>query len=228
MATKLTLAAADSATAAPGSAVDPKLLGPWQFIVTTGFGAVVVNISVAPDAFVRAKQPSDKWPLDRPWDLNRPNVAIILAADGKPEGYLQFYPLADGDALIVYTFTEGGGVARFTSKNGGSLVDTELVTNPKPAAFRATNKQLSQYDLKLKTKPIVNNLRQLATAGQERLLDHSIQQVGYSDLVGTQKSDYTRSIPPVDGEDYTNITITQTTTQISVTTKDYGTVTYNL
>ncbi|MGA2052671.1 MAG: hypothetical protein ABSH19_05105, partial [Opitutales bacterium] len=77
-------------------------------------------------------------------------------------------------------------------------------------------------------KAVTNNLRQLASAGQQYMLDKGVTSASYSDLVGTQTDKYIRSITPVAGENYDDTVIYQTTTQISVSSPSIGTVTYNL
>ncbi|MGA3006819.1 MAG: prepilin-type N-terminal cleavage/methylation domain-containing protein, partial [Opitutaceae bacterium] len=71
-----------------------------------------------------------------------------------------------------------------------------------------------------RTKAITNNLRQLAAAAQQYMLEQGVAQAGYSDLVGTGTNYYLRDIQTVCGEDYTTATsspITNTMTQISAT-----------
>jgi hypothetical protein len=55
-----------------------------------------------------------------------------------------------------------------------------------------------------------------------------VTQAGYTDLVGTLTDNYIRSISQVAGEDYSTILIQQGTTQVSITSPTFGTVTYNL
>jgi type IV pilus assembly protein PilA len=82
--------------------------------------------------------------------------------------------------------------------------------------------------LQSRIKAVTNNMRQLASAGQQYMLDKGVTQAGYADLVGTATDAYIRSITPVADEDYTTITMAQTTTQISISSNGEGTVTYNL
>ncbi len=77
-------------------------------------------------------------------------------------------------------------------------------------------------------KAVTNNLRQIASAGQQYMLDKGVTQAGYTDLAGTATDNYLRSVSPVAGEDYTAITLAQTTTQISISAPTFGTATYNL
>jgi len=52
-------------------------------------------------------------------------------------------------------------------------------------------------------KTILNNLRQIASAGQQYLLEEGVTSVGYSDLMPT----YFADIATVAGESYTGITV---------------------
>ena len=77
-------------------------------------------------------------------------------------------------------------------------------------------------------KAVTNNLRQVATAASQYMLDKGVTQAGYTDLVGTDTDNYIRSISPVAQEDYTQLTVVQTQTQVSITAASFGTVTYNM
>ena len=77
-------------------------------------------------------------------------------------------------------------------------------------------------------KAMTNNLRQLAAASQQYMLDKGVTQASYNDVVGTSTDSYIRSITPVAGENYQDMTINQSTTQITISTPDGRTVTYNL
>ena len=79
-----------------------------------------------------------------------------------------------------------------------------------------------------RTKTVTNNLRQLAAAGAQYMLDKGVTQAGYTDLVGTATDNYVRSVSPVAGEDYTAFLVQQGTTQVSISSPTFGTVTYNL
>jgi len=79
-----------------------------------------------------------------------------------------------------------------------------------------------------RTKAVMNNLRQLASAGEQYMLDKGVTQAGYTDLVGTATDNYIRSITQVAGEDYSTVLLQQGTTQVSITSPTFGTVTYNL
>ncbi len=79
-----------------------------------------------------------------------------------------------------------------------------------------------------RTKTVTNNLRQLAAAGQQYMLDKGVTQAAYTDLVGTATDNYVRSVSPVAGEDYTGFLVQQGTTQVAISSSTFGTVTYNL
>jgi type IV pilus assembly protein PilA len=114
------------------------------------------------------------------------------------------------------------------SKKGFTLVEIMIVVVIigllAAMAIPAFNKVREQS----RQKAVTNNLRQLASAGQQYMLDKGVTQALYADLVGTSTDNYIRSISPVSGEDYTTISIVQTTTQISISNLGFGTVTYNL
>src|SRR6185295_1591475 len=54
---------------------------------------------------------------------------------------------------------------------------------------------------------ITNNLRQLASAGQQYLLEAGKTSASYSDLVGDGPEKYIKRLRPVAGEDYTKVVI---------------------
>ncbi|MFP4261162.1 MAG: type II secretion system protein, partial [Opitutales bacterium] len=61
-------------------------------------------------------------------------------------------------------------------------------------------------------KAMTNNLRQIASAGQQYILEEGTATVGYNDLVGS----YFNDIDAVAGEDYTGLTLSETGGTISV------------
>jgi type IV pilus assembly protein PilA len=77
-------------------------------------------------------------------------------------------------------------------------------------------------------KAATNNLRQLATAASQYMLDKGATQAGYTDLVGTSTDNYLRGVSDVADENYTTILVVQTQTQVSITANGFGTVTYNM
>jgi hypothetical protein len=243
MATKLTLAAADSATAVPGSAVNQALLGRWILAgQIPGTPASIYNFSTDPAILSAAFSKFNRQPA--------PTDAVALNLDGKVIGLLRILNLADGSEVVILSrgliapmpppleLADGsklelwnpgaGATAMHFTPSDGALISLDPFAARMASWKRITDAELASIANSQKQKAVVNNLRQLASAGQQYLLDRGVKEVGYADLIGTQTDNYIRSISPADGEDYTHITITQITTQISVTTKDYGTVTYNL
>ena len=71
-------------------------------------------------------------------------------------------------------------------------------------------------------KTITNNLRQVASAGQQFMLEEGVTEASYSDLV----HEYFPPISPVDGEDYTSLEVKGTGGTLSVTTASGDTVEY--
>ncbi|MFP4156968.1 MAG: type II secretion system protein [Opitutales bacterium] len=61
-------------------------------------------------------------------------------------------------------------------------------------------------------KAMTNNLRQIASAGQQYILEEGTSSVGYTDLVGS----YFNEIDPVGEEDYTTLTLSETGGTIEV------------
>jgi hypothetical protein len=76
-------------------------------------------------------------------------------------------------------------------------------------------------------KSIKNNLRQLSGAAHQYMLDHGVSEASYYDFVGSSINDLLRNVNAVDGEDYTGVVIDQSTTQVTVSTPDGTTVTFN-
>jgi len=79
-----------------------------------------------------------------------------------------------------------------------------------------------------RVKAVTNNLRQIATAASQYMLNNGLTQASYTDLVGTSTDNYLHTLSPVAGEDYSGITVVQTATQLSITAITFGTVTYNM
>ncbi|NBD37538.1 MAG: hypothetical protein GVY10_03100 [Verrucomicrobia bacterium] len=74
-------------------------------------------------------------------------------------------------------------------------------------------------------KAVTNNLRQLAAAAQQYMLETGESSVTTEQLVGEAK--YISTLPSVAGESYEGMIITSETTQLSVTLPDGRTVTYS-
>ncbi len=76
-------------------------------------------------------------------------------------------------------------------------------------------------------KAITNNLRQIAAAAQQYLLEHGTSSVAYSNIIGASTDKYILDIQTVAQEDYSTLVINNTDTQI-VITSPVITVTFNL
>lgn len=74
-----------------------------------------------------------------------------------------------------------------------------------------------------KEKIILNNLRQIATAGQQYILENGVYQVGFDALNGV----YFTTINPVSGESYSGITIIEGGGAIATTTTSGNTITFS-
>ncbi|HSY53286.1 MAG TPA: prepilin-type N-terminal cleavage/methylation domain-containing protein [Opitutaceae bacterium] len=81
-----------------------------------------------------------------------------------------------------------------------------------------------------RAKAVTNNLRQIAAAAQQYMLENGVSQVSETQLAGTDTTYYLRPVTPVIGEIYTTLTMDNTVTQISVSENDGNStiVTYNL
>jgi type IV pilus assembly protein PilA len=77
-------------------------------------------------------------------------------------------------------------------------------------------------------KAVVNNLRQVSSGAQQYMLEQGASQVAETQLEGTGSFDYVRPISRVNGETYSGLTITGTTTQLSTSQGDGTVVTFNM
>jgi len=91
-------------------------------------------------------------------------------------------------------------------------------------ALGMRNEQLHSRAL-YRASAVPNNLRQLYFAAHQYMHDGQINSCTYTDLAGVGPSYPINAIYPVGGEDYTKLVITQTMTQLTISTAD-GTV-YN-
>lgn len=74
-----------------------------------------------------------------------------------------------------------------------------------------------------KNKEIVNNLKTIAAAGTQYILESEATQAPYNKLEGA----YFSPITPIAGEDYTNLTVLGEGGTLTVTKGDGTTVTFN-
>lgn len=75
---------------------------------------------------------------------------------------------------------------------------------------------------------VKNNLRQLANAADQYMLQEGVTAASYADVVGTGTDKYIKSIKSVAGEDYTALSIGQGDTAVSISSAALGTVIYEL
>ena len=99
---------------------------------------------------------------------------------------------------------------------------------PNNAATDAQMASMDQIRQQSRVKAMTNNLRQLATAASQYMLDKGVRSASYFDLVGTGTDNYIRSINPVMGEDYSGIMVNATDTQVMVVAPDGTMVIYNM
>ena len=77
-------------------------------------------------------------------------------------------------------------------------------------------------------KTIVNNLRQISSGAQQYMLEQAVSQVAESQLEGTSSQNYIRPITQVNGETYSGLNISSTTTQLTTSENDSTIVTFNM
>src|SRR6266851_5449369 len=98
-------------------------------------------------------------------------------------------------------------------KKGFTLVEIMIVVVIIGLLAAMAIPAFNKVRLQSRIKAVTNNLRQLASAAQQYMLDKGVTQAAYTDLVGTATDAYIRSISPVAGEDYsTGFSVAQTTT----------------
>ena len=77
-------------------------------------------------------------------------------------------------------------------------------------------------------KTITNNLRVIASAAQQYMMEQGASQVSETQLEGTNSSNYFRPIAKVNAETYNGLVISSTTTQLSTVEGDGTVVTFNM
>jgi prepilin-type N-terminal cleavage/methylation domain-containing protein len=77
-------------------------------------------------------------------------------------------------------------------------------------------------------KTITNNLRIIAAAAQQYMLEQGASQASDTQLEGTSSFNYVRPISKVNAETYSGLVIGSTTTQISTVEGDGTVVTFNM
>jgi len=117
---------------------------------------------------------------------------------------------------------------RNTARQGFTLVEIMIVVVIIGLLAAMAIPAFNKVRLQSRVKAVTNNLRQVASAAQQYMLDKGVTVVTASQLIGTATDDYLRTISPIGQENYATITVDQTTSQISATDAAFGTVTYNL
>ena len=114
-----------------------------------------------------------------------------------------------------------------TARKGFTLVEIMIVVVIIGLLAAMAIPAFSKVRQQSRLKAVTNNLRQVSTAAQQYFLDKGVTTDAYTDLVGTGTDNYVRNISPVAGEDYTALVVNQTSTQISISSVSFGTVTYS-
>jgi len=76
-------------------------------------------------------------------------------------------------------------------------------------------------------KAVTTNLRQIANAAQQYMLNNGTTQAAYTDIVGTTTDNLVNAVNVITGENYTTLVISQGQTQVTISATAIGTVTYN-
>lgn len=122
----------------------------------------------------------------------------------------------DGDALVTDAY------AGYSTKQAVMVIPAAFGGGLTAAmAIPAFNKVREQSQ----EKAITNNLRQIASAGQQHILETGVSEVGYADLIG--ENGYINEITSVNGESYEHIVITENGDTISVSLPDGRVITYD-
>ncbi len=115
-----------------------------------------------------------------------------------------------------------------TARKGFTLVEIMIVVVIIGLLAAMAIPAFSKVRQQSRSKTVTNNMRQIAHAASQYMLDKGVTQAGETDVVGTGTDSYLRPISQVAGEDYTTVVVAQTATQISIYNVAFGTVTYNL
>lgn len=117
----------------------------------------------------------------------------------------------DGDVLYADQY------AQFSYKQAISALPVLLSSSMAIPAFQNVRKTSQENAVR-------NNLRQIALAAQQKMLDEGVDEVNVADLVGPDN--YILSLDSVAGESYDDIVVGVETTEISVVLPDGRTIGY--
>ena len=90
-----------------------------------------------------------------------------------------------------------------TSRKGFTLVEIMIVVVIIGLLAAMAVPAFNKVREEARRKAIINNLRQVASAGQQYILENGVTSVKYKDLKGV----YFNDIDPVAGESYKNLTV---------------------
>lgn len=135
------------------------------------------------------------------------------------------------DSLIIGQLKKDGGVIMMSGYIGAPQ-PMNLILSPADEASNAAAEELyrkrvamqKQHQTELITRAITNNLRQIASAAQQYMLDAGVGEVRYGDIVGEGK--LIEGVQSINGEDYSGLTLDFDSTAIMVTDADGNVVTY--
>lgn len=102
-----------------------------------------------------------------------------------------------------------------TSRKGFTLVEIMIVVVIIGLLAAMAVPAFNKVREEARRKAIINNLRQIASAGQQYILENGKTSVKYKDL----KDVYFKDITPVAGESYNGITVEETGGTLDVRTK---------
>jgi hypothetical protein len=209
MKTKLTIVLVLLLNVAFGESIKDKLIGEWA--ITAG-GTVTSVLQFKEDGTVLNKT-ADGIGSYRILEDDR---LMIEFPDGILLGSLKF---TDGRIFLTGSFSASQPLSISLSEV------TEEREREAKESMQKTQSQLDEYMKSMekvrKTSQmyaIKNNLRQLASAAQQYMLETGESKVHYKDLVGKDK--YIRELEAVNGESYQEMTITMRDTEISVVDAD--------
>lgn len=111
---------------------------------------------------------------------------------------------------------------RKKSNKGFTLVEIMIVVVIIGLLAAMAIPAFNQVRQQSREKTILNNLRQIASAGQQYILENGTTQATFGLLDGT----YFATIAPVAGETYSSATVTETGGTLSVTTSGGQTITF--